>query len=161
MPTVHHTRTAAPMPRSSRANIRTRLSGAVSGTTCRRKHPRPSPRPSSRSTVTEERQMDQEANEWKTFLMKANQLFRATMHPAAVQLPVEGSLPSLAGATGWLNSPPLTPAGLRGKVVLVDFWTFTCINWLRTLPYVRAWAQKYQDHGLVVLGVHTPEFDFE
>jgi thiol-disulfide isomerase/thioredoxin len=105
--------------------------------------------------------MDQEANEWKTFLTRANQLFRATMHPAAVQLPVEGSLPSLAGATGWLNSPPLTAAGLRGKVVLVDFWTYTCINWLRTLPYLRAWAQTYQDHGLVVIGVHTPEFDVE
>jgi thiol-disulfide isomerase/thioredoxin len=105
--------------------------------------------------------MDQEANEWKTFLTGANQLFRATTHPAAVQLPVEGSLLSLAGATGWLNSPPLTAAGLRGKVVLVDFWTYTCINWLRTLPYLRAWAQTYQDHGLVVIGVHTPEFDFE
>jgi thiol-disulfide isomerase/thioredoxin len=105
--------------------------------------------------------MDQEANEWKTFLTRANQLFRATTHPAAVQLPVEGSLPSLAGATGWLNSPPLTAAGLRGKVVLVDFWTYTCINWLRTLPYLRAWAQTYQDHGLVVIGVHTPEFDVE
>jgi thiol-disulfide isomerase/thioredoxin len=105
--------------------------------------------------------MDQEANEWKTFLTRANQLFRATTHPAAVQLPVEGSLPSLAGATGWLNSPPLTAAGLRGKVVLVDFWTYTCINWLRTLPYLRAWAQTYQDHGLVVVGVHTPEFDVE
>jgi thiol-disulfide isomerase/thioredoxin len=76
-------------------------------------------------------------------------------------LPVEGSMPSLAGASGWLNSPPLTPAGLRGSAVLVDFWTYTCINWLRTLPYVRAWAQTYQDHGLTVLGVHTPEFDFE
>ena len=85
----------------------------------------------------------------------------AATHPAAVQLPVEGSLPSLAGATGWLNSPPLTRAGLRGSVVLVDFWTYTCINWLRTLPYLRAWADKYRDHGLVVLGVHTPEFDFE
>jgi thiol-disulfide isomerase/thioredoxin len=105
--------------------------------------------------------MDQEANEWKTFLTRANQLFRATTHPAAVQLPVEGSLPSLAGATGWLNSPPLTAAGLRGKLVLVDFWTYTCINWLRTLPYLRAWAQTYQDHGLVVIGVHTPEFDVE
>jgi thiol-disulfide isomerase/thioredoxin len=88
-------------------------------------------------------------------------LFRATTHPAAVQLPVEGRMPSLDGATGWLNSPPLTPAGLRGSVVLVDFWTFTCINWLRTLPYRRAWADKYRDHGLVVLGVHTPEFDVE
>jgi thiol-disulfide isomerase/thioredoxin len=105
--------------------------------------------------------MDQEANEWKTFLTRANQLFRATTHPAAVQLPVEGSLPSLAGATGWLNSPPLTAAGLRGRVVLADFWAYTCINWLRTLPYLRAWADKYQDHGLVVIGVHTPEFDVE
>ena len=74
---------------------------------------------------------------------------------------IEGELPSLGGATGWLNSPPLTAAGLRGKVVLVDFWTYTCINWLRTLPYVRAWAEKYKDHGLVVIGVHTPEFAFE
>jgi thiol-disulfide isomerase/thioredoxin len=91
----------------------------------------------------------------------AEQLFRVTTHPAAVQLPVEGSLPPLAGATEWLNSPPLTAAGLRGSVVLVDFWTYTCINWLRTLSYLRAWAQRYRDKGLVVLGVHTPEFDFE
>jgi len=105
--------------------------------------------------------MGQDANEWKTFLTRANQLFRPTMHPAAVQLPVEGSLPSLASAAEWLNSPPLTVAGLRGRVVLIDFWTYTCINWLRTLPYVRAWAEKYKDRGLVVIGVHTPEFDFE
>jgi thiol-disulfide isomerase/thioredoxin len=83
------------------------------------------------------------------------------MTPAAARLPVEGELPSLASATGWLNSPPLTAAGLRGKVVLVEFWTFTCINWLRTLPYVRAWAKKYKDRGLVVIGVHSPEFTFE
>ena len=76
-------------------------------------------------------------------------------------LPVEGHLPSFEGATGWLNSEPLTPEGLRGRVVLVDFWTYTCINWLRTLPYVRAWAAKYRDHGLTMIGVHTPEFDFE
>ena len=69
--------------------------------------------------------------------------------------------PSLAGATGWLNSVPLTPESLRGKVVLVDFWTFTCINWRRELPYVRAWAEKYKEQGLVVIGVHSPEFDFE
>jgi thiol-disulfide isomerase/thioredoxin len=81
--------------------------------------------------------------------------------PAAVQPPGEGALASVGRATGWLNSPPLTAAGLRGSVVLVDFWTYTCINWLRTLPYVRAWADKYRDHGLVVIGVHTPEFDFE
>jgi thiol-disulfide isomerase/thioredoxin len=73
----------------------------------------------------------------------------------------EGSMPSLDGATAWLNSPPLTTDELRGKVVLVDFWTYTCINWLRTLPYVRAWAEKYRNHGLVVIGVHTPEFAFE
>ena len=73
----------------------------------------------------------------------------------------EGALPSFSGATGWLNSPPLTPAGLRGKVVLVDFWTYTCVNWLRTLPYVRAWDAKYRDQGLVVIGAHTPEFPFE
>jgi thiol-disulfide isomerase/thioredoxin len=74
---------------------------------------------------------------------------------------VEAHLPGFDGATGWLNSPPLTVAGLHGKVVLVDFWTYTCINWLRTLGYVRAWAQKYEDQGLVVVGVHTPEFPFE
>jgi thiol-disulfide isomerase/thioredoxin len=105
--------------------------------------------------------MDQDATERETFITRANQLFRATMHPAAAQLPVEGSLPSLGGAREWLNSPPLTVAGLRGKVVLVDFWTYTCINWLRTLPYLRAWAEKYKDHGLVVIGAHTPEFTFE
>ena len=76
-------------------------------------------------------------------------------------LPAEGHLPGFDGATGWLNSPPLTADGLRGKVVLVDFWTYTCINWLRTLAYVRAWAERYQDRGLVVVGVHTPEFPFE
>jgi thiol-disulfide isomerase/thioredoxin len=83
------------------------------------------------------------------------------MTPAAVHLTVEGDLPSLDGANAWLNSPPLTPTGLRGKVVLIDFWTYTCINWLRTLPYVRAWAEKYKDQGLVVIGVHTPEFSIE
>jgi thiol-disulfide isomerase/thioredoxin len=76
-------------------------------------------------------------------------------------LPKEGRLPGFDGATEWLNSPPLTAAELRGKVVLVDFWTYTCINWLRTLPYIRAWAEKYKEHGLVTIGVHTPEFSFE
>ncbi|MGZ4402000.1 MAG: thioredoxin family protein [Gaiellaceae bacterium] len=79
----------------------------------------------------------------------------------AADLPSEGRLPSFDGATGWLNSPPLSPADLRGKVALVDFWTYTCINWLRTLGYVRAWSEKYADLGLVVVGVHTPEFPFE
>ncbi|MEO8437154.1 MAG: thioredoxin [Chloroflexota bacterium] len=76
-------------------------------------------------------------------------------------LPVEGQLAPFVGATGWLNSEPLTPEGLRGRVVLVDFWTYTCVNWLRTLPYVRAWAAKYADAGLTIVGVHTPEFGFE
>jgi thiol-disulfide isomerase/thioredoxin len=78
-----------------------------------------------------------------------------------VQLPDGGTLSSLDEATVWLNSKPLTPADLRGKVVLIDFWTYTCINWLRTVPYVRAWAEKYKAQGLVVIGVHTPEFSFE
>ena len=80
---------------------------------------------------------------------------------ASLQSPIEGTFPSLAGASTWLNSPPLSPADLRGKVVLLDVWTYTCINWLRTLPYVRAWADKYKEHGLVVIGVHSPEFPFE
>jgi thiol-disulfide isomerase/thioredoxin len=70
-------------------------------------------------------------------------------------------LPSFAGATEWLNSEPLGPAELRGRVVLVNFWTWTCINWLRQEPYVRAWSQAYRDDGLIVIGVHTPEFSFE
>jgi cytochrome c biogenesis protein CcdA/thiol-disulfide isomerase/thioredoxin len=76
-------------------------------------------------------------------------------------LPVIGSFPSLAGATTWLNSPPLTAEGLKGKVVLVDFWTYSCINCVRSIPYVRSWAEKYKDQGLVVIGVHAPEFAFE
>ncbi|MBB1178297.1 cytochrome c biogenesis protein DipZ [Pseudomonas sp. FW305-3-2-15-E-TSA4] len=76
-------------------------------------------------------------------------------------LPVEGVMPPLTGATTWINSPPLTREQLRGKVVVVDFWTYSCINCLRALPYVRAWAEKYKDQGLVVIGVHTPEFAFE
>jgi thiol-disulfide isomerase/thioredoxin len=91
-------------------------------------------------------------------------VFGSVIHqrkPAATRLPVGDEFPSLGGATGWLNSQPLTPAGLKGRVVLVDFCTFTCINWLRSLPYVRAWAGKYRDSGLVVIGVETPEFTFE
>jgi len=84
---------------------------------------------------------------------------RVADHQAA--LPVEGQFPGLNGAVEWLNSPPLTAEALRGKVVLVDFWTYSCINCLRTLPYVKAWAEKYRDQGLVVIGVHAPEFAFE
>ena len=104
--------------------------------------------------------MEKDANGWRTLLTRANHLVRSATHPAA-PLPVEGRMPSLDRATEWVNSPPLTPADLRGHVVLVNFWTYTCINWLRTLAYLRAWADKYKDQGLVVLGVHTPEFDFE
>ena len=115
--------------------------------------------------------------------MKAKQFFFGGSHPAGVaapsepakvddelmrqlkakaaQLPVEGRMPSFDGAVTWLNSQPLTPESLHGKVVAVDFWTYTCVNWLRTLPYVRAWAEKYGDKGLTVIGVHTPEFPFE
>jgi thiol-disulfide isomerase/thioredoxin len=76
-------------------------------------------------------------------------------------LPVEGALPDLGGATAWLSSTPLTPKGLLGRVVIVQFCTFSCVNWLRTVPYVKAWAGKYRDAGLVVIGVHSPEFPFE
>ena len=84
-----------------------------------------------------------------------------TTRPFQSDLPVEGAAPSLDGAVEWLNSPPLTAEALRGKVVLVDFWTYSCINCIRTVPYVRAWAEKYRDQGLVVIGVHAPEFAFE
>ena len=82
------------------------------------------------------------------------------MKRAEAQLPIEGELPSLDGATEWLNSPTLTAVDLREKVVLVQFRTYTCINWLRTLSYVCAWAKRYKDQKLVVIGVHTPEFAF-
>jgi thiol-disulfide isomerase/thioredoxin len=82
-------------------------------------------------------------------------------HGGPAPMSSEGHLPGFDGATGWLNSPPLTAADVRGKVVLVDFWTYTCINWLRTLSYIRAWAEKYHDSGLVTVAVHTPEFPFE
>jgi thiol-disulfide isomerase/thioredoxin len=96
-------------------------------------------------------------------LLLAAVLAGATGSPmhTSVQPPVDDELASLGSATEWINSPPLSPANLRGKVVLIDFWTYTCINWLRQLPYVRAWAGKYKDQGLVVIGVHTPEFGFE
>lgn len=94
----------------------------------------------------------------ETFMQAQAQLQH---EPNRTRLPIEGMLPSLDAATMWLNSPPLAPAALRGKVVLVQFWTYTCINWRRTMPYIRAWSEKYKASGLVMLGVHTPEFDFE
>jgi thiol-disulfide isomerase/thioredoxin len=100
--------------------------------------------------------------------MESNQSLLAALHEAIRgpgwapgQRASGGRMPALDGAIGWLNSPPLTTESLRGRVVAVDFWTYTCINWLRTAPYLRAWAEAYRDAGLVVLGVHTPEFPFE
>ncbi|WP_127793092.1 redoxin family protein [Agromyces sp. LHK192] len=95
---------------------------------------------------------------------QGSKIFRTLAHrrpggPGA--LPDEGRLPSFARATDWLGTEPLTAEALRGRVVLVDFWTYTCVNWLRTLPYLRAWQEKYAESGLVVVGVHTPEFEFE
>lgn len=90
----------------------------------------------------------------------ANPIAKIAEDRRVLHLPQQ-QFPSLAGGVEWLNSEPLTPAGLRGKVVLVDFWTYTCVNWLRTLPYVRAWNDKYKSDGFVVIGVHTPEFGFE
>jgi thiol-disulfide isomerase/thioredoxin len=80
---------------------------------------------------------------------------------AAPSLHDHGNAPEFSGIDQWLNSPPLTMAGLRGKVVLIDFWTYACINCLRTLPHINRWAATYRDQGLVVVGVHTPEFPFE
>ena len=97
--------------------------------------------------------------EQKSGAMMAGGAMMAANHSDT--LPVEGQLPPLDGAVQWLNSAPLTAEALKGKVVLVDFWTYSCINCLRTLPYVKAWAEKYRDQGLVVIGVHAPEFAFE
>lgn len=96
-------------------------------------------------------------------LLQTSGLGRKTQSIAVAgsDLAVEGTMPELNGAVEWLNSPPLTRASLRGKVVLVDFWTYSCINCLRALPYLEAWAQKYGKHGLIVIGVHSPEFAFE
>jgi cytochrome c biogenesis protein CcdA/thiol-disulfide isomerase/thioredoxin len=96
-------------------------------------------------------------------VMNENPAMMMSANPRAhdPNITVEGGFPPLSGAVQWLNSPPLTAEGLRGKVVLVDFWTYSCINCLRAIPYVKAWAEKYKDHGLVVIGVHTPEFAFE
>ena len=98
-----------------------------------------------------------------SIVMSENRAVMMSANPGghAPNIAVEGGFPPLSGAVEWLNSPPLTAEGLRGKVVLIDFWTYSCINCLRSIPYVKAWAEKYKDHGLVVIGVHTPEFAFE
>ena len=95
------------------------------------------------------------------FLLKTSDFRQKSALPALPTLPVEGSMPPLAGAVEWLNSPPLTAEQLKGKVVLVDFWTFGCINCRNALPYVKEWHRKYKDEGLIVIGVHSPEFAYE
>jgi len=85
----------------------------------------------------------------------------AQMVPHAARPPAEGMIPSLSAATAWINSPPISTQELRGKVVLIDFWTYTCINWRRTVPYLRSWVERYGNSGLVLIGVHSPEFVFE
>ncbi|MFS8054204.1 cytochrome c biogenesis protein DipZ [Rhizobium sp. BR 317] len=96
-----------------------------------------------------------------TMVASNTPMMAATKPGFKSRLPVEGRLPSLDGAVTWLNSPPLTAEQLRGKVVLVDFWTYSCINCIRTIPYIKAWSDKYRDQGLIVIGVHAPEFAFE
>jgi thiol-disulfide isomerase/thioredoxin len=96
-----------------------------------------------------------------TLAMGAQQAVTAVPAASPPMATAEGSMPSLAGATGWLNSKPLTAEGLRGKVVVIDFWTYSCINCLRSLPYINAWNDQYGKYGLVIIGVHSPEFAFE
>ncbi len=117
-------------------------------------------RASLASTTSLEQQL---LDKFHAAAISANSAEEPTPQPAVQTeaLPVEGVLPSLVGAVAWLNSPPLTADGLKGKVVLIDFWTYSCINCLRSIPYVRDWAERYRDKGLVVVGVHTPEFAFE
>jgi cytochrome c biogenesis protein CcdA/thiol-disulfide isomerase/thioredoxin len=114
--------------------------------------------PTKAATTTEPTRM---VGEFTPATQATPGMMMAAGQTAVSQLPVEGRLPDLSGAVAWLNSPPLTADALRGHVVLVDFWTYSCINCLRALPYVEAWAKKYRDQGLVVIGVHAPEFAFE
>jgi cytochrome c biogenesis protein CcdA/thiol-disulfide isomerase/thioredoxin len=113
------------------------------------------------TTSLEQSLLDKLRPQPTTTAMSGPSMMRARPAGESEALPVEGVAPSLDGAVEWLNSKPLTTEELKGKVVVVDFWTYSCINCLRAIPYVRAWAEKYRDHGLVVIGVHAPEFAFE
>jgi cytochrome c biogenesis protein CcdA/thiol-disulfide isomerase/thioredoxin len=113
------------------------------------------------TTALEQRLLDRLRPNQKTASSEPSMMQAKPSGENGGQLPVEDLMPSLDGAQEWLNSPPLSFEALKGKVVLVDFWTYSCINCLRSIPYVRAWAEKYRDHGLVVIGVHAPEFAFE
>jgi cytochrome c biogenesis protein CcdA/thiol-disulfide isomerase/thioredoxin len=130
-------------------------------------HPRPQPTQPTTQLASDQMMAanDQMMMDPKDQMMAGNNqmmMMSATPHKASSDESAPGTAyTQITGATGWINSPPLTPGSLRGKVVLVDFWTYSCINCLRTLPYVKAWYAKYKDSGLVILGVHTPEFPFE
>jgi len=113
------------------------------------------------TTSLEQGLLDKLRPQQSTTAISGPSMMRAKPAGESEALPVEGPAPSLDGAVEWLNSKPLTTEQLKGKVVVVDFWTYSCINCLRAIPYVRAWAEKYRDHGLVVIGVHAPEFAFE
>lgn len=113
------------------------------------------------TTALEQRLLDRLRPNQKAAMTGPAMMQAKPTAPSTEDLPVEDITPSLAGAQQWLNSDPLTIEGLKGKVVVIDFWTYSCINCLRAIPYVRAWAEKYRDHGLVVIGVHAPEFAFE
>jgi cytochrome c biogenesis protein CcdA/thiol-disulfide isomerase/thioredoxin len=117
--------------------------------------------PASGAMTADPAAMPNAASDTTTTAAASGAMMRVAAPAVATPLPVEGALPPLSGAVEWLNSPPLSAQALRGKVVLIDFWTYSCINCLRSLPYVKAWAQKYRDQGLVVIGVHAPEFAFE
>ncbi len=117
--------------------------------------------PSSSVVMSSDGAMMKSENSGAMKAGNSSMTMRATPAAQSEALPVEGAAPSLSGAVEWLNSPPLSTDALKGKVVVVDFWTYSCINCLRSIPYVRAWADKYRDKGLVVIGVHAPEFAFE
>src|ERR1700730_361433 len=183
MPTERRIRSPTPTPRSSPVSTSTERSMGASVTISRRKPHRPSPKLLWTSAAWRHEGISTPApGSWEGRIVHplrrlplavvvcaiglwcgaARAELKSEEHPltfSAAQLPVEGSLPSLDGATDWINTPPMTQ--LHGRVVVVEFWTYTCINWRRNLLYVRAWADKYRDQGLVVIGVHAPEFAFE
>src|SRR3984957_12100650 len=169
-PTEQSTRPVRRIATGSRANMSTVSSPAASGTICLKRRRRPLPKLWSTSAASQASTMDRRSF-LKTSVLTVGgarvAAWLATPVPMANAaesqraLPNEGPLPDLGGAVAWLNSGPLSAKSLRGKVVLVNFWTYSCINSLRPLPYVKSWAAKYKDAGLVVIGVHTPEFSFE
>src|ERR1700722_2128591 len=169
-PTAQSTRPVRRIATGSRANMSTVSSPAASGPICLKGRRRPLPKLWSTSAASQASTMGRRSF-LKTSVLTvggarvaawlANPVPMANAAESQRALPNEGPLPDLGGAVAWLNSGPLSAKSLRGKVVLVNFWTYSCINSLRPLPYVKSWAAKYKDAGLVVIGVHTPEFSFE